>query len=180
MAGKIKHNKVLTVLYIVAIALVVIAAAGLLAYYLQGGVNPSLSVSIDGKTLESGSSVGVLASKSKINVEGAEEYDVAVYACSAENDFAFTVDGEELLWSDIDGRNLTAGFEIERAEDGFMLSYGGIEDIISVAQGGAEVAADKLPNGDIFRLSVTSNESQTDIYFTILSGVFLDRTEIIF
>ena len=105
---------------------------------------------------------------------------MAVYACSAENDFAFTVDGEELLWSDIDGRNLTAGFEIERAEDDFMLSYGGIEDIISVAQSGAEVAAEKLPNGDIFRLSVTSNESQTNIYFTILSGVFLDRTEIIF
>lgn len=90
------------------------------------------------------------------------------------------MDGEELLWSDIDGRNLTAGFEIQKAEDGFTLSYGDIEDIISVAQGGVDVAADKLPNGDIFRLSVTSNESQTDIYFTILSGVFLDRTEIIF
>lgn len=180
MAGKIKHNKVLTVLYIVAIALVVIAAAGLLAYYLQGGVNPSLSVSIDGKTLENGSSAGVLASKSKINVEGAEEYDVAVYACSAENDFAFIVDGAELSWSDIDGRNLTAGFEIERAEDGFTLSYGGIEDIISGAQGGAEVGVDKLPQGDIFRLSIAAGEGRTDIYFTILSGVFLDKTEIIF
>ena len=73
MAGKIKHNKVLTVLYIVALALVVIAAAGLLAYYLQGGVNPSLSVSIDGKTIENGSSVGALSSGSKINVEGVEE-----------------------------------------------------------------------------------------------------------
>ena len=180
MAGKIKHNKVLTVLYIVAIALVVIAAAGLLAYYLQGGVNPSLSVSIDGKMLENGSSAGALSSGSKINVEGAEEYDVAVYACSAENDFAFTVDGEELSWSDIDGRNLTAGFEIERAEDGFTIRYGGIEDIISVAQGGAEVSVDKLPSGDIFRLSIAAGESRTDIYFTILSGIFLDRTEIIF
>lgn len=180
MAGKIKHNKVLTVLYIVAIALVVIAAAGLLAYYLQGGVNPSLSVSIDGRTLESGSSIGVLVSKSKINVEGAEEYDVAVYACSVENDFAFTVDGEELSWSGIDGRNLTAGFEIERAEDGFTLSYGGIEDIISAAQGGAEVSVGELPSGDIFRLSIAAGEGRTDIYFTILSGVFLDKTEIIF
>lgn len=180
MAGKIKHNKVLTVLYIVAIALVVIAAAGLLAYYLQGGVNPSLSVSIDGKTLENGSSAGALSSGSKINVEGVEEYDVGVYACSAENDFAFTVDGEELSWSDIDGRNLTAGFEIQRAEDGFTISYGGIEDIISAAQGGAEVGVDKLPQGDIFRLSVTSEESRTDVYFAILTGVFLDRTEIIF
>ena len=180
MAGKIKHNKVLTVLYIVAIALVVIAAAGLLAYYLQGGVNPSFSVSIDGKMLENGSSVGALSSGSKIKVEGAEEYDVAVYACSAENDFAFTVDGEELSWSGIDGRNLTAGFEIERAEDGFTLSYGGIEDIISAAQGGAEVSVDKLPQGDIFRLSIAAGEDRTDIYFTILSGVFLDRTEIIF
>lgn len=180
MAGKIKHNKVLTVLYIVAIALVVIAAAGLLAYYLQGGVNPSLSVSIDGKTLENGSSAGALSSGSKINVEGVEEYDVGVYACSAENDFAFTVDGEELSWSDIDGRNLTAGFEIQRAEDGFTISYGGIEDIISAAQGGAEVSVDKLPQGDIFRLSIAAGEGRTDIYFTILSGVFLDKTEIIF
>lgn len=180
MAGKIKRSKVLTAIYLVAIALVVIAAAGLVAYYLKGATTAAFSVSVDGKTLESGSSVGVLASKSKINVEGAEEYDVAVYACSVENDFAFTVDGEELSWSDIDGRNLTAGFEIERAEDGFTLSYGGIEDIISGAQGGAEVGVDKLPQGDIFRLSVTSEESRTDVYFAILTGVFLDRTEIIF
>lgn len=180
MAGKIKHNKVLTVLYIVAIALVVIVAAGLLAYYLQGGVNPSLSVSIDGRTIENGSSAGALSSGSRIEVDGAEEYDVAVYACSVENDFAFTVDGEELSWSDIDGRNLTAGFEIERAEDSFTIRYGGIKDIISAAQGGAEVSVDKLPQGDIFRLSVTSEESRTDVYFAILTGVFLDRTEIIF
>lgn len=180
MAGKIKHNKVLTVLYIVAIALVVIVAAGLLAYYLQGGVNPSLSVSIDGRTIENGSSAGALSSGSRIEVDGAEEYDVAVYACSVENDFAFTVDGEELSWSDIDGRNLTAGFEIERAEDSFTIRYGGIKDIISAAQGGAEVSVDKLPQGDIFRLSVTSDESRTDLYFAILTGVFLDRTEIIF
>ena len=180
MAGKIKRSKVLTAIYLVALALVVIAAAGLLAYFLQGGTVNSLSVSIDGKAVENGSSVGVISSGSKINVESAEEYEVALYACSSENDFAFTVDGEEFLWSDIYGRNLTAGFEIQKAEDGFTLSYGGIEDIISVAQGGAEVVADKLPSGDVFRLSVTSNESQTDIYFAILSGVFLDRTEIIF
>ena len=180
MAGKIKRSKVLTAIYLVAIALVVIAAAGLVAYYLKGATTAAFSVSVDGKTLESGSSVGVLASKSKINVEGAEEYDVAVYACSVENDFAFTVDGEELSWSGIDGRNLTAGFEIERAEDGFTISYGGIEDIISAAQGGAEVGVDKLPQGDIFRLSVTSEESRTDLYFAILTGVFLDKTEIIF
>lgn len=180
MAGKIKRSKVLTVLYFVALALVVIAAAGLLAYYLQGGVNPSLSVSIDGKTIENGSSAGALSSGSKINSEGAEEYEVEVYACFPETDFGFTVDGEELSWSDIDGRNLTAGFEIERAEDGFTLSYGGIEDIISAAQGGAEVSVGELPSGDIFRLSIAAGEGRTDIYFTILSGIFLDRTEIIF
>lgn len=180
MAGKMKYGKVWTTVYIVVLALVIVAAAGLVAYYLKGAPTASFSLSIDGKAVESGSSVGAISSGSKINVESAEEYDVAVYACCSENDFAFTVDGEEFLWSDIDGRNLTAGFEIQKAEDGFTLSYGGIEDIISVAQGGAEVSVGELPNGDIFRLSVTSNESQTDIYFNILSGVFLDRTEIIF
>ena len=180
MAGKIKRSKVLTAIYLVALALVVIAAAGLLAYFLQGGTGNSLSVSIDGKEVENGSSVGALSSGNRVDVEGAEEYEVEIYACSTENDFSFTVDGEEFLWSDIDGRNLTAGFKVERAEDGFTISYGGIEDIISAAQGGADVVADKLPNGDIFRLSVTSNVSQTDIYFTILSGVFLNRTGIMF
>ena len=180
MVGKIKRSKVLTVLYFVALALVVIAAAGLVAYYLKGATTAAFTVSIDGKTIESGSSVGVLASKSKINVEGAEEYEVEIYACSTENDFSFTVDGEEFLWSDIDGRNLTAGFEIDRAEDGFTISYGGIEDIISVAQGGAEVSVGELPQGDMFRLSVTSAESRADLYFAILTGVFLDKTEIIF
>lgn len=180
MAGKMKYGKVWTTVYIVVLALVIIAAAGLVAYYLKGAPTASFSVSIDGKTVESGSSVGAISSGSKINVESTEEYEIAVYACSSENDFSFTVDGEEFSWSDIDGRNLTAGFKVERAEDGFTISYGGIEDIISAAQGGAEVVADKLPSGDVFRLSVTSNESQTDIYFTILSGVFLDKTEIIF
>lgn len=180
MAGKIKRSKVLTAIYLVAIALVVIAAAGLVAYYLKGATTAAFSVSVDGKTLENGSSAGALSSGSKINVEGAEEYEVEVYACFPETDFGFTVGGEELSWSGIDGRNLTAGFEIERAEDGFTISYGGIEDIISAAQGGAEVGVDKLPQGDIFRLSVTSEESRTDVYFAILTGVFLDRTEIIF
>ena len=180
MAGKIKRSKVLTAIYLVALALVVIAAAGLLAYFLQGGTGNSLSVSIDGKAVENGSSVGALSSGNKVDVEGAEEYEVEIYACSTENNFSFTVDGEEFLWSDIDGRNLTAGFEIDRAEDGFTISYGGIEDIISAAQGGAEVSVGELPKGDMFRLSVTSAESRADLYFAILTGVFLDKTEIIF
>lgn len=180
MAGKIKRSKVLTAIYLVALALVVIAAAGLLAYFLQGGTGNSLSVSIDGKAVENGSSVGALSSGNRVDVEGAEEYEVEIYACSTENDFSFTVDGEEFLWSDIDGRNLTAGFEIDRAEYGFTISYGGIEDIISAAQGGAEVSVGELPKGDMFRLSVTSAESRADLYFAILTGVFLDKTEIIF
>lgn len=180
MAGKIKRSKVLTAIYLVALALVVIAAAGLLAYFLQGGTGNSLSVSIDGKAVENGSSVGALSSGNRVDVEGAEEYEVEIYACSTENNFSFTVDGEEFSWSDIDGRNLTAGFEIDRAEDGFTISYGGIEDIISAAQGGAEVSVGELPKGDMFRLSVTSAESRADLYFTILTGVFLDKTEIIF
>lgn len=180
MVGKIKRSKVLTAIYLVALALVVIAAAGLLAYFLQGGTGNSLSVSIDGKAVENGSSVGALSSGNRVDVEGAEEYEVEIYACSTENDFSFTVDGEEFSWSNIDGRNLTAGFEIDRAEDGFTISYGGIEDIISAAQGGAEVSVGELPKGDMFRLSVTSAESRADLYFAILTGVFLDKTEIIF
>ena len=180
MAGKIKYGKVWTTVYIVVLALVIIAAAGLVAYYLKEAPTAFFSVSIDGKTVESGSSVGAISSGSKVDVEGAEEYEVEIYACSTENDFSFTVDGEEFSWSDIDGRNLTAGFEIDRAEDGFTISYGGIEDIISAAQGGAEVSVGELPQGDMFRLSVTSAESRADLYFAILTGVFLDKTVIIF
>lgn len=180
MAGKIKRSKVLTVIYLVVLALAVIAAAGLIAYFLQGGADTSFNVSIDGKAVENGSSVGALSSGSRIKVEGAEEYEVAVYACFPQTDFNFTLNGEELSWSDIDGRNLTAGFKIERSEDGFTLSYGGFSAILSAAQGGAEVSYSELPQGDMFRLSVTSDDGRADVYFAVLTGVFLDKTQIIF
>lgn len=181
MAGKIKHSRVWMVVYFVVLTLVVIVAAGFIAYFLQSGENnTSFSVTIEGKDVESGSSVGVLTSGSKIDVEGAEEYEVAVYACSSENDFAFTVDGEEFFWNDIDGRNMSAGFEIVEADDGFTISYVGIEDIISDVQDGAEVSVGEFPKDDIFRLSVTTSTSRIDMYFSLLMGVFLDKTEIIF
>lgn len=41
MAGKMKYGKVWTTVYIVVLALVIIAAAGLLAYFLQGGTGNS-------------------------------------------------------------------------------------------------------------------------------------------
>lgn len=186
MANKAKHNKVFTVIYVVIVVLVLVAVVGVIVHFTRNNQTPpaeegTLSVSIDGNAVQSGSSVGVISNNAEITVDGVSEFSVAVYAySSADNDFEFTVDGETYSWGGINNRNMTKGFTIEQTAGGIKISYGGIEQIISAVQYGAEVAVGDLPDGDIFRLSVTAGEEYSDIYFSLLTGVILDKTEIIF
>ena len=186
MANKAKHNKVFTIIYVVIVVLVLVAVVGVIVHFTRNNETPPaeegpLAVSIDGSVVQSGPSVGIISNNAEIAVDGVSEFNVAVYAySSSDNDFEFTVGGETYSWSDINNRNMTAGFAVEQVGDGIKISYGGIEQIISAVQGGAEVTVGDLSDGDIFRLSVTAGEEYSDIYFSILTGIILDKTEIVF
>lgn len=188
MASKKKQNKIMTVIYIVAVILLLVALVGIIVALSRSDKPPSedgtLSVSIDGNAVQSGTSAGITPNDTEITVEGVSEFSITVYAySSADNDFKFTVGGEEYSWSGINNRNMTKGFTFEQTENGVKISYGGVEQIISAVQGGAEVTVlQDIPDKDIFRLTVSAGDAYSDIYFTLgakVSGVVLDKTQII-
>ena len=186
MANKVKHNKVFSMIYVIVLVLVLIAVFGIAVHFTQNSETPpdeagTLVVSINGKAFESGTSAGVLSNNAEIIVDGVSEFNVAIYAYSSANsDFEFAVNGESYSWSGINNRNMTKGFTVEQTADSVKISYDSIEQIISMVQDGAEVTIGSLPDGDIFRLSVTTDTEHSDIYFSLLTGVILDKTEIVF
>lgn len=184
MASKKKQNKISAVIYIIAVILLLVALVGIIVTFTRNDKPPvedgRLIVSINGQPVESGSSVGVLANGTEITIEGVMEFDVAVYVYgTSENDFSFTVGGEEYTWSGINNRNVTKGFTIEQTESGIKISYASIRHIISVLQNGAEVTVGHLPETDIFRFTVTAGNDYSDIYFRPQYVLDLDKTEII-
>ena len=184
MAGNKNQSKITTAIYIIAVILFLVALVGIIVAFTRSDKPPAedgtLLVNIDGQTVENGSSVGVLANGAYITVEGVSEFDVAVYVYgTAENDFTFTVYGEEYSWSGINNRNMTKGFTIEQTESGIKISYASVRHIISVLQNGAEVTVGHLPETDIFRFTVTAGNDYSDIYFRPQYVLDLDKTEII-
>ena len=101
--------------------------------------------------LDSGAEFGVLGM-------GTEEYEVTVTAlCEEGTDFSFTVAAEPYHWSDMDGRDLTNGFEVIRDGGEFRLEFGDIEDILSKAYGVECFVRNTEPEEDIFQLTVSGN-----------------------
>ena len=105
----------------------------------------------DGQSLskiESGAAFGVLGT-------GTEEYEVTVTALSEEgNNFSFTVAAEPYHWSDLDGRDLTAGFEVIADGSEFRLEFGDMADILYKVYGMEITVTDDAPAGDLFLLTV--------------------------
>ena len=75
---------------------------------------------------------------------------------------------------------MTKGFTFEQTENSFTILYESISRIISATQNGAEVSVGTLPEGDIFRLSVTTENDHADIYFCLEYILELDKAQIVF
>ena len=185
MAGNKNQSKITTAIYIIAVILFLVALVGIIVAFTRSDKPPAedgtLLVNIDGQTVENGSSVGVLANGAYITVEGVSEFDVAVYVYgTAENDFTFTVDGEEYSWSGINNRNMTKGFTFEQTENSFTILYESISRIISATQNGAEVSVGTLPLVYIFFLSFKTENDHADIYFCLEYILELDKAQIVF
>ena len=98
--------------------------------------------------LDSGAEFGVLGM-------GTEEYEVTVTAlCEEEIDFSFTVAAELYHWSDMDGKDLTKGFEVIWDGGEFRLAFGDIEDILYKIYGMEITVTESEPEGDLFVLTV--------------------------
>lgn len=117
-------------------------------------------VRYEGRLLSEGESLSELESGAEFGVlgDGTEEYEVTITALYEDgNDFSFTVASEPYHWSDMDGRDLTNGFEVIRDGGEFRLEFGDIEDILYKIYGMEITVTEGKPEGDLFLLTVSGD-----------------------
>lgn len=165
-----KPNKAATVIKVtllILLVLVITAAAVFGIYYLTGGFGGRYStfvVQINGKPVISSGSIS-LPRGSEIKVTGFSDYSLEVVAAESEEDFEVTVGEDTLLYSDLAGEDMTAGFTFTEAEDCVTINYGSINDILSAALG-EDVTVSEAAGGDIFSLVITCGESTLNLLFS--------------
>lgn len=166
-----KPNKAATVvkvILLILLVLVIITAAVFGIYYLTGGFGGRYStfvVQINGKPVISSGSIS-LPRDSEIKVTGFSDYSLEVVAAEPEEDFEVTVGEDTLLYSDLAGEDMTAGFTFTEAEDGAItIDYGSINNILTSALG-EEAAVTETVSGDIFTLVITCGESTLNLLFS--------------
>ena len=165
-----KPNKAATVIKVILLILLVlaiIAAAVFGIYYLTGGFGGRYStfvVQINGKPVISSGSIS-LPRDSEIKVTGFSDYSLEVVAAEPEEDFEVTVGEDTLLYSDLAGEDMTAGFTFTEADGTITINYGSINDILSAALGGKAEATETAAR-DIFSLVITCGESTLNLLFS--------------
>lgn len=185
-----KPNKAATVIKVtllILLVLVITAAAVFGIYYLTGGFGGRYStfvVQINGKPVISSGSVS-LPRGSEIKVTGFSDYSLEVVAAEPEEDFKVTVGEDTLLYSDLAGEDMTAGFTFTQAKEGAItINYKSLNYILSAALG-KEATVTESAGGDIFSLVITCGESTLNLLFgpSTMTGdgaIFPDWDGIIF
>ena len=124
--------------FITWICLIGLTVGIVLTIYFKPSPIRIIKIEMNGKEIVAGADLGEMAAETAFTVRGVESYDVTVKAAKVDDDSAFYVLEERYGWNDIEGRDLTAGFEIEGKEDGFLLRYNaaeGVGDILTRALG---------------------------------------------
>lgn len=167
---------------IVVVSVVVIGAAVALAGYFTDwfGLNKQtiLSLSINGKNIENGTSGLTLFRGSEIIITSDTDYTITIKAHATEsNDFTFTVGDEPYTWKDLDGRDMSEAFTITDN----VIMFGSIDSIISsVISGYSVYVFDEFRKPeDIFELIVQSEKMSLSVLFTI-TNMILDPDHIVF
>ena len=115
--------------FITWICLIALTVGIVLIVYFKPSPIRIIKIEMNGKEIVAGDDLGEIAAETAFTVRGVESYDVTVHAAKVDDDSAFYVLEERYGWNDIEGRDLTAGFEIEGKEDGFLLRYNAAEGV---------------------------------------------------
>lgn len=166
-----KPNKAATVIKVtllILLVLVITAAAVFGIYYLTGGFGGRYStfvVQINGKPVISSGSIS-LPRGSEIKVTGFSDYSLEVVAAEPQEDFKITVGEDTLLYSDLAGEDMTAGFTFTEADGTITINYGSIDTILAAALG-EEVTTSDEADGELFTLVITSGNSTLNLTFAL-------------
>ena len=166
--GSIAAKVIKVVLLIIAV-IIILAAAVFGTFYLTNGFGGNYATFLtkvnDDLFIKNGSVD--LPSGSLIKVASFSDYSLKVVALEPDEDFEFTVDGNKTYsYSDISGEEVTAGFTITETDDGIVIEYEDVSQILSLAIGG-QVTAPDITDKELFTLVITGGESQLALNFAI-------------
>lgn len=159
-------RKFITILLILIVVLGGLAAV----WYFSGGfggATPTILVKYGGQSYLQNADLGKITSGAEFDVYAIGDYEIRIEA-RAGSDLIYSVGAEEYTWSDLKGKDLTDGFQLDKTDRGFTLSHKGITSILSefynseVAIGGASEG-----NDPEFNLIISTENSELEFSFTI-------------
>lgn len=169
----------------VVLVLCVIAAVVFGVYWLTDGCfddiktfsvkhNGNLYVkNTDGLHIADGDNVAIYS--------GAKQYEVQIYSKLSSEDFNVTVGSEVYSWNtDIAGKDFTNCFNIVKNDNGFIVNYASLPEILTVYMGRSATVVSK---GEFFDLYITSGGSVIRLGFNIVCNankVEIDNSVIAF
>lgn len=163
----------LKILKITALAICVIVllfASLFAAFYFTngfGGNYATFLTNVNGHlTLSSGAMD--IPRESPIQVMSFSDYTIAVAAAQPEEDFEIYCGEEKIMYSDLAGEDMTAGFTFTPAGDAVIIDYGTLEEILSTALDD-EVTVSSEPTGKLFTLVIVSGDSILNLDFELSS-----------
>lgn len=177
---------VIKVILLVLAVVIILAAAVFGAYYLSngfGGNYATFATTVNGDLIFKSGSIS-LPSGSTVKVTSFSDYSLKVIAAEPEQDFEVTVGEDTLLYSDLAGEDMTAGFTFTESDGAITVDYGSPEEILSVALG-EEVTAAEEAYGELFTLVITSGNSTLNLTFALADSdgeynIIIDPEHIIF
>lgn len=185
--GKVWKRLGAALLAIVAVIVIGFAGFGI-AYLATDGFGGSIRTIVvtTGDSVYTDDAVGLtMVSGTQFRVRSMtsdDAYAVKIEARAGEEDFAFTVGQEPYRWRDVDGKDMTRGFDIRQTEDGFEVRYQSLQSVIERAFGTDAEIAGTVPAGDLFVLVVAVGQSELRIGFHIdlsVTDVELDPDHIV-
>lgn len=152
------------VLLVLVLALLIGGAVAVVFLVRTG--DKKLSAEIGGKTYTASATGLMIAPGEEIKVHTDGDYTVAILATADDLDFSFKIGDEPYRWSDLDGREFTRGFTLEKTEDGFRVNYENLSRIVSAVQG-TDVVLEPPANGDLFQLVISQNGNELRLRFAV-------------
>lgn len=140
------------------LCLIGITVGIVLTVYFMPSEPVNVGIEMNGQEIAAGDDLGEMVAETTFTVRGIDDYDVTVKAAKVDDDSAFYVIEERYGWNDIEGRDLTAGFDVEKTDEGFLLRYNaaeGVGDILTSVLGLACRVDRDLKAAVLFRFTLT-------------------------
>ena len=158
------------------LCLIGITVAIVLTVYFMPSDPVKVVIEMNGQEIAAGDDLGEMAAETTFTVRGFDDYDVTVKAAKVDDDSAFYVIEERYGWNDIEGRDLTAGFDVEKTDEGFLLRYNAAEGVGAILTSalGLPCRVDRdIKAAVLFRFTLTVgdqtfNFSVTDKEYTLI------------